>query len=607
MLFCLGMYAQQNDSVPEKTELEKKTDIKILQDYSKSNKSKFGKFIHKTLFRKRSSESQTRLQAVRQKEIDFDYDKHQGKIIRNIKIVTMDPFGHSVIDSTRTPTKKAEIIGNKLHLKTKQFTIRNILLFKKNQPLDSLKLKESERLIRQQRYIRSVIVKPIPIEGSNDSIDVSIRVLDTWSIYPNGSLSTSTARLRVTSQNFAGLGHYFSNQYTTRFKEGRHGYNSQYQINNISNTFINTGLYYNRDLDKNVSKGIYAERNFYSPLAKWAGGISINDTYYKDSIPNLIIEKDKQDIKYTYYDIWAGRSFHLFDKYKDVKIRTNLITSIRYYNQNYKQTPQIEFDPEQFYSDQQMVLATIGVSSINYVQDKYIFNYDRIEDVAVGKIISVVGGLHYKNGIRRPYLGSKVSIGKYTRSGYFGGEIQWGTYFNGNNLEQSVIRLEGIYFSRLWEWGNWKFRQFINPEIVYGYNRLNYAKDRISLNGSNGINGFDSYTLWGTKKVVLNFQLQSYAPTEVLGFRFSPFLSATMAFMGDENNAFVNKDMYSKIGLGILITNDYLVFNNIQLSIAFYPRIPGDGSNIIKTNNLRNSNFDLQNFNFGKPTTVPFQ
>jgi len=114
-----------------------------------------------------------------------------------------------------------------LHLKTKKFTIRNILLFKKNQPLDSLKLKESERLIRQQRYIRSVVVKPLPIEGSNDSIDVSIRVLDSWSIYPEGSMSTSTGRLRMTSQNFAGLGHYFSNQYTTKFKEGRHGYNSQ--------------------------------------------------------------------------------------------------------------------------------------------------------------------------------------------------------------------------------------------------------------------------------------------------------------------------------------------------------------------------------------------
>src|SRR5690554_3797310 len=106
--------------------------------------------------------------------------------------------------------------------------------------------------------------------------------------------------------------------------------------------------------------------------------------------------------------------------------------------------------------------------------------------------------------------------------------------------------------------------------------------DKITMNGAYGIDCFDSYELRCTKKVLLNFQVQSYAPSEFLGFRFNPFLSTSIGFMGDIDNTFVTQDIYSKIGLGIMITNDYLVFNNFQLSIAFYPSIPGNGKNIFK-------------------------
>ena len=139
-----------------------------------------------------------------------------------------------------------------------------------------------------------------------------------------------------------------------------------------------------------------------------------------------------------------------------------------------------------------------------------------------------------------------------------------------------------------------------------GINRWDYAMDKITLNGAYGIDGFDSYELRGTKKVLFNLQIQSYAPTEYMGFRFSPFFSASVGFMGDNHNRFVTQDMYSKIGLGILISNDYLVFSNFQLSLAFYPSIPGNGRNILKTNNLRNNNFHLQQFDYGRPEVVPY-
>lgn len=599
-LCCCSGFSQTKDSI-----VTTQQQMQKLEELSK--KGKFTRQLHKLLVRKKATNVNTNVQAVKQADIDYDFEKFQGKIIRNINIETYDPFGFSIQDSTRVPTKQIEKLGNRLHLKTKQFTVRSLLLFKRNQPLDSIKLKESERLLRTQRYIRRVSVKPINLSENNDSVDIEIKVLDSWSWYPTGSLSTSSARLNLTTRNFGGLGHYFNNQYRTRFKEGRHAYRTQYQVNNIGQTFIDAGIFYNLDLAENYTKQIYANRRFFTPMTRLAGGFTLLQNSYRDSVPNLEGLRRLQSFKSNDLDLWLGHSMPLYYRYNNLhKVQTNLVTSLRYFSRNYTEHPIGEYDPYNYYTNQKLYLATVGLASLNYVQDRYIFYYDVIEDIAVGKTFMVTAGIQQKNNINRPYIGAKFSLGKYTNSGYFGGDIQWGTFMNGNHFEEGVLRIEGLYFSKLYHWGKWRFRHFFNPEIVVGLNRWDYAMDKITLNGAYGIDGFDSYELRGTKKVLLNLQLQSYAPYEVLGFRFSPFFSTSIGFMGDNHNRFVTKEMYSKIGLGVVISNDYLVFNNFQLSLAFYPSIPGNGHNIFKTNNLRNTNFDLQQFNYGKPELVPY-
>ncbi len=576
-----------------------------LEDLSK--KGKFTRQLHKLLVRKKPTNVNTNVQAVKQTDIDYDFEKFQGKVIRNIIIDTYDPFGFSIQDTSRVPKKQIEKLGNRLHLKTKKFTVRSLLLFKRNQPLDSIKVKESERLLRTQRYIRRVSVKPESISADSDSVDIHIKVLDAWSWYPSGSLSTSSARLNLTTRNFGGLGHYFNNQYRTRFKEGRHAYRTQYQINNIGQSFIDAGVYYNLDLAENYTKQIYANRRFYTPMTRWAGGITMYQTLARDSVPNLAGIRKLESFKSNDFDVWLGHSKPLYYRYNNLhKVQTNLVTSLRYYSKNYLERPMGEYDPHNYFTNQKMYLATAGLASINYVQDRYIFYYDMIEDIAVGKTFMITGGMQQKNNINRPYVGAQFALGKYTRHGYFGGEIQWGTFINNKRFEEGVFRVEGLYFSKLYHLGKWGFRHFFNPEIVVGLNRWDYAMDKITLNGTYGIDGFDSYELRGTKKVLLNFQIQSYAPYDLLGFTFSPFLSASVGFMGYNHNTFVTKDMYSKIGLGVVISNDYLVFNNFQLSLAFYPNIPGNGQNIFKTNNLRNTNFNLQQFDYGRPELVPY-
>jgi hypothetical protein len=81
------------------------------------------------------------------------FSAYRGKIIRSIEIRVLDPFGLSVNDTARLAGNRLERYGNKVHVTSKDFLIRNQLLFKKNDSLDALKLSETERVLRQAPYL----------------------------------------------------------------------------------------------------------------------------------------------------------------------------------------------------------------------------------------------------------------------------------------------------------------------------------------------------------------------------------------------------------------------------------------------------------------------
>src|SRR5690606_1028538 len=150
-------------------EKEKKYPKKMYEGIQKySGKSKFTKFMHKLIFK--PVQSTRTLQRKKEVIKNEDFTRFQGKILRNINITTLDPFGYSERDEKRKPKYWSERTGNNLHVKSKYFAIRNFLLIKKNEPLDSLLVRESERLIRSQRFVRSV--KITPVMAGADSVDV---------------------------------------------------------------------------------------------------------------------------------------------------------------------------------------------------------------------------------------------------------------------------------------------------------------------------------------------------------------------------------------------------------------------------------------------------
>jgi hypothetical protein len=257
------------------------------------------------------------------------------------------------------------------------------------------------------------------------------------------------------------------------------------------------------------------------------------------------------------------------------------------------------------FSSEDLYLASVGVSARKYRQDKYIFKFGITEDVPIGKVFSITGGYQVRNDVSRLYIGARISSGFYYSWGYLGSNFEYGTFFRGSKAEQGVINVSVNYFTGLLEIGKWKFRQFVKPQATLGINR--FAYDTLTINEGYGLDGFNSLGLKGTRRILLTFQTQSYAPWDFIGFKFGPYVTFSTAMLGDASTGFSDSKMYFQFGLGVLIKNENLLLNAFQISIAFFPSIPNRGRNVFKTNSFKTSDFGFRDFEIGKPGIALYQ
>jgi len=591
LCFCLqGTYAQVKTEKKDSTEIYKR-----IRNYSKKNK--FTQSLHKLFFK-------TNRPRKKEELLITDTTDYSGKIIRNINIVTLDPFGHSITDTTQMPKNWGERTGNRLHLKTKKIAIYNLLLFKRNTPYNAYKVQESERLIRAQKYVTAVRISNQLASPASDSVDVTIRVLDSWSTIPKFSISSNQVSVGVKEKDFFGSGQQLEYRFTNRFSDGQNANEATYTVPNIKNTYIKTVLNYKMDLDNNYNKSIDIERDFYSPLTKWGGGVFVGQNFRKDSLQAPDLTYAFQPFKYNFQDLWAGKASKVFED--DSNGITNLIVSGRFLNVNYSETPSEVYDPTHFYSDEKLILSGIGINTRKFIKDSYIFRNGQTEDVPVGRIYGITLGYQYKNMMWRPYFGAQFSFGNYYKWGFLSTNFEAGTFLHDSKTYQTAFLLESNYFTKLFTIGRWKLRQFVNPEIVIGVNREDIVGDQLNINEQNGLAGFNS-AIYGTNKMVLSLQTQTYSPYSVLGFRMNPFFNYSIAVLGSPNDAMGRNKGYSKLTIGLLISNDYLVFSSFQLSLSYYPTIPYQGDNVFKTNTFETTDFGLQSFELAKPRIVEYK
>ncbi len=498
----------------------------------------------------------------------------EGRTIANIRIIRLKPFGTAITDTVPTDISWLGNVGNAVHVSTREFIIRNSLLFHEGDTINSFKLADTERVLRSLRYIDDarVIATPLP----NDQAEV---VVITQDILPYaisfGTNFSSNANIAVSNRNIIGLGvEMKAGTFVNSRKDRLMGYEAMLRVANIGHSFISFEANY---LDKyeNQRSGFIFNRDFYAPTTKYAGHLSFYNSRipvnYYDSLQISPADINPITVRFNHLDGWIGRSF-LINKNPFNKQRNNFTISLGVQKTYFLDRPENSQNLYYQFQNRTTFLSSLTYSRQAYYKTNLIYNFGRTEDIPYGYLLSIVSGKEVNELYDRPYLGANLSAGYFIpKLGYLSGAVTYGTFFR-NGTEQGSIDFQLNYFTNLYVLGRFKQRTFINGQ----YTRQLDTKldDYLDIDGEYGIPGFRNDSVLGRHRFNFSAEQDLFTPWDFYGFRFVIYAFANFSWLGGYDKPIMESTLYSSFGIGCRIRNNRLIFSTLQIRFAYFPNIP---------------------------------
>ncbi len=173
-------------------------------------------------------------------------------------------------------------LGNRLHIRTRESTVADQLLFREGDLYDASAIAESARLLRSTRYLRDASIRPVSFRDG--FVDLEVTTQDVWTFNPGFSFGRrggqNTGGFELEELNFLGLG----SQLGLGFKSGidRDSKAIVYRDRQLGSSWWDLSTTYSDNSDGRLAD-IALIRPFYSLDTRWSAGVALNDDLRVDS------------------------------------------------------------------------------------------------------------------------------------------------------------------------------------------------------------------------------------------------------------------------------------------------------------------------------------
>lgn len=538
---------------------------------------------------------------------DMQWNKDfQGRVIRNIIIKTFN-----VAESLEDKIEENDVtwinnFANSLHYKTRDWVVKENLLFEKGDKINFTELYESERLLRKTNLFLEVRISIHPVPGSTTEADIEVITKDRWTLtnltkYDPGE---NSGYFGLKDINFIGLGHRADAVITYNDDPSiSWGGRFRYIIPNINGSFINAGLRIEANKKYSI-KSLSLSRPFITYTNEWIGGIelkwernSINITDTGGVLVSRSLSKKNQDL-------WAGKVFQIDADNFLFKRNSNIFTSARVFTQNFLERP---YNPFQYriFENSTIFLFGAGIITRSFYKDRFVEDFGVTEDIPIGGSISISTGPEERELNRRWYLGFETFYSDWIENyGYLSGRLGFGSFNNNNFWEQNTFNLNMIYHTYLYRWKIWTYRLFARYDLLLGTNRL--SGEKTYLYSRTGMRGVDNSIPEGTKRMTLNLEARVFSPYELLGFVIGGIAFTDFGLLADNEKSFFSSRFYQAYGAGFRVKNESIINAVFELVFIFNPYLPdkkGAGFSVLLSTNF---NIGIREIGFSKPFVEPF-
>ncbi len=485
-------------------------------------------------------------------------------------------------------------LANQLKYKTHESVIRTELLFKEGDSFNPYLIKQTERNLRLQRYLRQIRVVPT-FDG--DAVDVSISAQDSWTLIPYLSYSSGTG------QSNRGIGLSDSNLFgkatrlETRYQE--QASRQSYGVALTDPQFLGTR--------KNLllaaadrSDGTVLQAGYGLPFRSleqrdaWSFDTGKQNTVgrlWDAGTENYIFRQHLDNFSALY--TFAGPSAQPAQAddpftgiYKGQTILSQrysvgyAYTNANFYQASLQDYQDLDLDPatvsnnpadlpfNRRFSGPVLQYQTIEP---RFITMNYIDKFDRPEDYNLGdesliQLQLAPRSLGSLDNAALPSLNRSRGWRTSDRS-FLRGEIGGSTRVQQDTVSNSLIRAEAKYYSVIGDL--FMGQRFLGRHTFASQFYIDFGdkldRDRQLLLGADtGLRGYEINTFEGDKRVVLNLEERSHLADDVL-----QLVSLGTAVFIDVGSA-------SRESLGSMLTDDLYGDIGVGLRLCF-PRATGGG------------------------------
>ena len=528
------------------------------------------------------------------------YKAIKGKKINTITIIVLDPFGVDIDRPNVSHPTKFQRFANKVQNKTRDWVIRDELLFKEGDAVDPLEFSDTERNLWLKNIYKDI--KFVITLVDNDAVDVVIYIRDRW----NWSLESSVDFNRITTGPvFSNIGG-FPQQFGLAFSFNYHLNNpytiaAWYRYSNIAATHINIEL--TGRFDKDQKGGQFSvNRPFFSGQTEWAGHAIVTFYDQQYTVPSVEGPAILAPNMLNRQDFWIAKTFLLPDALSGRFPLYRLIGAARMVRSDYPKRPYVyNSDGTISFLDQTYILGAIGFAQWDYYVDHNVYNLVQAEYFPKGLSGAIIVGFQDDELLqRRTYIGAAAQYGHYFKNaGYLLTQAKYGGFPVINNYTQLLVDWRNTFYTINYKVGSASIRQIFNLYGRWGYQRP-FGRD-VYVNNFTGLRGLYINELRGNTTYAFDYEIDFFAPKKILGFNASMFLFTDFAII---QQTIKDNTFQPGVGLGFRFRNVNLNLNYIQLMVAFYPGLNIPYQSFYNLLGSNRNDRQLQNRDLFEPTIL---
>ena len=455
--------------------------------------------------------------------------------------------------------------ANALHIQTRASVIENALLFKRGDRVSVAVIDETERLLRAERYLYDVQIRPVAYQDG--VVDIEVVTRDSWSIIPGVSAARAggenSTGIRLREYNLLGTGTTLGIGYSSDVDR------SSKQLRLSNDRVFGTWTAMSLNLANNSDGEGYAAsvvRPFYSLDASWAAGATAVKDNRIDAVYNAGNVVSEYRHRQQQAEVFAGWSRGRVDGWvQRYSIGVSLLDN--------------QFAPEPgrtapaaLNADERLVGPFIRYELI---EDRYekVFNRDKIgipEFFALGLASTLqlgwastgLGSSHdallYQASVSRGFVPSPEQM--LLASASIAGQ-----YSDGRVRKQLFGVDAKVYLP---QGGRWLFYAAASGDLLTNPDAL----DMLLLGGDSGLRGYPLRYQAGDKRALLTLEERLYSNVFVWNlFRVgaAAFVDVGRAWGGPHVNA-ANPGWLADAGIGLRISNVRVSTKDVlHIDIAF--------------------------------------